>query len=150
MVIVASDTTLILFLLYFAILKLLWGIRIKRIKMMSIEQLSLDNRLELVLMPCLEGPAEICDTVPDFFFFFHKKWITEVSKYFRQNPAFTSLVRRKYFWCFILFIRMTIHFMDLNTKRITKMKETFLLSRSSEEHNYYIKLNQTIFSGLEY
>lgn len=44
---------------------------------------------------------------------------------------------------------MTIHFMDLNTKRITKMKETFLLSRSSEEHNYYIKLNQTIFSGLE-
>lgn len=70
MVIVASDTTLILFLLYFAILKLLWGIRIKRIKMMSIEQLSLDNRLELVLMPCLEGPAEICDTVPDFFIFF--------------------------------------------------------------------------------
>lgn len=38
--------------------------------MMSIEQLSLDNRLELVLMPCLEGPAEICDTVPDYFFFF--------------------------------------------------------------------------------
>lgn len=70
MVIVASDTTLILFLLYFAVLKLLWGIRIKRIKMMSIEQLSLDNRLELVLMPCLEGPAEICDTVPDFFIFF--------------------------------------------------------------------------------
>lgn len=95
----------------------------------------------------LEGAAEI---MLFFFFFFHKKWMTEVSKYFRQNPAFTSLVRRKYFWYFILFIRTTIHFMDLNTKSITKMKETFLLSRSSKEHYYYIKSNQTIFSGLEY
>lgn len=147
MVIGASDTTLIqLFLLSFAILKLLWGIRIKRIKMMSIEQLSLHNRLELALVFSWGS----CWDYAVFFFFFHKKWMTEVSKYFRQNPAFTSLVRRKYFWYFILFIRMTIHFMDLNTKSITKMKETFLLSRSSKEHYYYIKSNQTIFSGLEY
>lgn len=51
LVIFARDTALIqLFLLSFLILKLLWGIRIKRIKMMSIERLSLDNRLKLAFI----------------------------------------------------------------------------------------------------
>lgn len=76
LVIFARDAALIqLFPLSLLILKLLWGIRIR---MMSIEQLSLDNRHELAFVFSWETSWDY--VILHLFLFLPEKWMAEVSK----------------------------------------------------------------------